>query len=273
MTFSVVLSAVVLLTSVLGVGGPAHRKTEAGNQSYEMGDLDDALRSYTDAQTDAPTAPELFYDIGNVLYRQGDFEGAAESYRRSLLSSPSAALESAASFNLGNARSEQEEWPGAIEAYERALRATPGDSATQRNLELAVRALEAQQRDAPEESSEGDPSEEQGDQQSQSSPSEAEPEGEKDKQESDSEPGEGEPEGNPEEGSGDPKSDGGEQQSDSESEKGEAEPGQGKASDGRMSEADAERLLDSVAALEQENLKEHRKQKVRVSTQTREKDW
>ena len=188
MIFSAVLSVALLMASVPGVGGPAHRKTEAGNQAYVDGNLDGALRSYTDAQTDAPTAPELFYDIGNVLYRQGDFEGAAESYRRSLLSSPSVTLESAASFNLGNARSEQEEWPGAIEAYERALRAAPGDSATQRNLELAVRALEAQQQDSPQESSEGDPSEEQGDQESQSEPSDSESQGEEE-QESQSEPG------------------------------------------------------------------------------------
>ena len=38
-----------------------------------QGDLDGALRAYTDAQVVAPDAPELHYNIGSVLYRKGDF--------------------------------------------------------------------------------------------------------------------------------------------------------------------------------------------------------
>ena len=80
------LRAVLMLAVLLPFGGSAHRRTAEGNAHYLDGLYDEALRAYTEAQVDAPEAPQLYYDIGNVLYRQGDYEGAAEAYTRALLS-------------------------------------------------------------------------------------------------------------------------------------------------------------------------------------------
>lgn len=136
--------ALLVLAALLEpLGGPAHRKTEAGNRHYLADELDRALAAYTEAQVDAPDAAELHYDIGNVLYRQGDYEGAVEAFERALASA-GPGLRPAAAFNLGNARYRQKEYAKAVESYRRALEALPSDGDAKRNLELALRALEAQ---------------------------------------------------------------------------------------------------------------------------------
>jgi tetratricopeptide (TPR) repeat protein len=139
------LVAVVLLSFLSGLfGGKAHRESERGNREYEAGNLDEALRHYTEAQVPAPDAPELHYDIGNVLYRRQDFDGAAEAYRRSM-AGPETALGPDAAYNLGNTLFQQQRFQDAAGAYRQTLEARPGDADARRNLELALRALKRQE--------------------------------------------------------------------------------------------------------------------------------
>jgi Ca-activated chloride channel family protein len=236
---------VLLAALMLPFGGSAHRKTAEGNRLYGEGQLEDALRVYTEAQVDAPEAPELYYDIGNVLYRQDDFEGAADAYRRALLSAPPE-LVGPAAFNLGNARYRAEDYQGAVEAYERALRAEPTDADSKRNLELALRALE----ETPPEESPPPPG---GEGEPEPSESQATPE---------SEAGEGsspEPQGEPAGASdtGEPS----------------PEPEPNAAGAPGMSREEAERLLDGMQEQEQSDLKGEAKRAARGEDREREKDW
>lgn len=134
--------AVAVLIAVLPFGGKAHRETEKGNARFEDGDLDAALQAYTEAGVAAPDAPEIQYNIGNVLYRLGDWDGAAEQYARAEASAEPV-LRPDASFNLGDALFRREDYAGAAQAFRRALEARPDDEDAKRNLELALRALEA----------------------------------------------------------------------------------------------------------------------------------
>jgi tetratricopeptide (TPR) repeat protein len=136
-------TSLLLAALLTPLGGPAHRKTESGNDHYLAGDLDLALAQYTEAQVAAPDAAELHYDIGNVLYRQADYAGAAEAYERALATA-NPALRPFAAYNLGNARFQQKEYSKAAESYRRALEEVPSDADAKRNLELALRALEQQ---------------------------------------------------------------------------------------------------------------------------------
>jgi Ca-activated chloride channel family protein len=143
------VAAIVTLAAALWpFGGKAHRETAEGNARYAAGELDDALRAYTEAQVAAPDAPQLHYDLGNVLFRKGDFAGAADAYRRALAAS-SPELRPQVSYNLGNALFRQEQYGEAVEAYTRTLEAVPGDADAKRNLELALRALARQEQPQP----------------------------------------------------------------------------------------------------------------------------
>lgn len=140
----------LFLAGALGpFGGAAHRRTEEGNRRYEAQEYEDALRAYTEAQVDLPEAPELFYDIGNVLYRQGDLAGAEEAWTRAMSAADRNLLADIA-HNLGNAHYQRQAYQEAAEAYRQALAARPEDRETKRNLELALRRLEAKQQEQQE---------------------------------------------------------------------------------------------------------------------------
>lgn len=248
------LTTALLGTIALPFGGGAHRKTEEGNRHYVERRFDEALRAYTEAQVDAPEAPELYYDLGNVFYRQGDYEGAAEAYSRALILGASDALVPAAAYNLGNARYRQQEFEEAIKAYQRALEADPADTETKRNLELALRALEEQeqqqQQDQDQDQSEekddsGDPPQ---DQQQQDQEDQEDQEQDQ-QQQPDSE--------NPEEKE-DPQS---------------GEEGSQEQQPDRMTPEQAERLLDSLAEEERKNLREEALRQQQGRSPAREKDW
>ena len=238
----------VLAAQVLSpFGGSAHRRTEKGNQRYLEGNLEEALRLYTEAQVDAPQAAELYYDIGNVLYRQEAFEDAAEAYSRAMLMA-SPELEGPAAYNLGNAHFRQEAFEDAIKAYERALRADPRDLDAKRNLELALEAVEEQQQQQQQQQQED---QDQGDQ-------EEEQESSGEEEQPQQEPGESGDESTPEGGS--------ESEGDQEPQKREQRPGE-------MTAEQAERLLDGLQEQELENLRDQALEKRRASTKTSGEDW
>jgi Ca-activated chloride channel family protein len=229
----------------LPLGGSAHRKTEQGNRLYAEGAFDEALRAYTEAQVAAPESPELVYDIGNVLYRQEDYEGAAEAYTRALAQLGSRPeLEGAAAYNLGNARYRLGEYDAAVEAYERALGREPSDADAKRNLELALRALEAQERE--EDRSGGEDQEE--------SPTEPRPR-----------PGDQEQEGEPEGERGAEPPRGAQEESPQDS--------GGSQAAGRMTEEQARRMLDGLEEQEEENLRQDALREVPARSGAAEKDW
>lgn len=237
------LQWVVLSSILLPFGGSAHRRTEEGNRQYEGEQYDDALRSYTEAQVEAPQSAELYYNIGNVLYRQGDHEGAAEAYARSLLMAPPE-LEGAAAYNLGNARYETEAFQDAIKAFERALRVDPSDQDAKRNLELALRARqEQQQQQDPQQDGEQDQQEQQEQQ-----PAGGEQEQQEQQPQSQPEPSEG-------------------------AENRESEEPQSQPRPGEMTQEDAERLLDGLEEQEMENLRKQALRQAPRAERATEKDW
>ncbi len=230
----------LFLAGALGpFGGTAYRRTEEGNQHYVDQAYEDALRAYTEAQVELPEAPELFYDIGNVLYRQGDLAGAEEAWTRAMASADQDLLADIA-HNLGNARYQRQAYQEAVQAYSQALGARPDDRETKRNLELALRELQAQQQQQQDESQE-----------------------EQDQQDQDQAPGSPPPDpGKPPEN-----------RQDSPPQPKEEARGDPEQSEGGMTPEEAERLLDSLEAQEKDNLKEEEARRKAQAGTRREKDW
>ena len=245
MTFAGKLAVTMFLAGVLDpFGGQAYRLTEEGNRRYVEQAYEDALRAYTEAQVELPEAPELFYDIGNVLFRQGDLAGAEEAWTRAMAGAEGDLLADI-SHNLGNARYQRQAFQEAVDAYSQALAARPEDRDTKRNLELALRRLQAQQQQQQQQDQEpqgGDQKQENEDPNS----------GRQDQEDQDPRQGE------------QPKGD---------TEPGDQDPAQQPAG-GEMTREEAERLLDSLEAQEKDNLKkEEEARKGARAGERREKDW
>jgi len=251
-----------LVAAGVPFGGTAHRLAEQGNDHYRAGDLDEALRAYTEAQVARPDAPELLYDIGNVLYRKDDWASAQEAFERAAAAADPS-LGSKASFNLGNALFRQERFQDAAEAYRRALELAPEDPDAKRNLELALQRAQTQRQDRPQPDSQPDTS--------QDPSSEAPPSGSPDRgQDGDrQDPGSDGKEPPPDEraSSQPPPRSGGEggERSDDRASASEAPSG--------MSKEEAERLLDGLEGEERDNLRRLAEKNAKASDVRREKDW
>jgi len=123
----------------------ARSKNEEGNRLYRQKKYDEALKRYTEAQKEAPDAPQLHYNLGNVLFRKGDLEKAGNEYRRAL-DSADPGLDPRAIYNLGNTFFTQQQYKDAVAAYQRTLRLNPSDPDAKRNLELALMRMKQQQK-------------------------------------------------------------------------------------------------------------------------------
>jgi tetratricopeptide (TPR) repeat protein len=236
--------AVVLLAGVSSfLGGEAHRRTEKGNAEYVEGKNDAALENYQKAQAVAPEAPQLHYDLGNVLYRQENWAGAAEAYQHAL-GAAGPELVPRAAFNLGNALYKDEKFDEAAKAYMRSLKAQPKDADAKHNLEMALRALEAQK------------------QQQKQNPKDQDKQQDKDKEQKEQQ-----------------SQSGGEQKKPDD--KGQSSPESGKDKQnaqkqpkpGQMSPEEAGKLLDRLNDQERENLKKEQARAARPVESTPEKDW
>jgi Ca-activated chloride channel homolog len=122
----------------------ARSKNEEGNRLYREKKYDEALKRYTEAQLEAPDAPQLHYNLGNVLYRKGDLEKARDEYRRALASADPG-LDPLSVYNMGNTFFSQQQYKDAVSAYQRALKLNPTDADAKRNLELALLRMKQQQ--------------------------------------------------------------------------------------------------------------------------------
>jgi Ca-activated chloride channel family protein len=121
------------------------RLTSQARKQYEAGNHPDALKAFEGAKGLRPADPAAQFNLADALYKSGRFDEAEAAYRalggdaRSTLAAPSR-------FNLGNALYQKKDYAGAVHAYRDALRLAPQDADTRKNLELALRALQEQQR-------------------------------------------------------------------------------------------------------------------------------
>jgi len=144
-----VLGIAIAAAGVQPVRASARSVNEEGNRLYRQKKYSEALKRYTEAQLEAPDAPQLHYNLGNVFFRQGELEKARDEYRRALAAA-NASLDPRAVYNLGNAFLAQEQYPDAVTAYQRALKLNSGDLEAKRNLELALlRLKEKKQQSQP----------------------------------------------------------------------------------------------------------------------------
>lgn len=130
---------------------------QEGNDAFEVGSYDEALKLYKKAAKERPDSPEIAFDQGAALYRKKDFAGSAQRFAEAAQKAEDPGLRAKAEFNLGNCRfrqSEQDRESGDLQGatkaakesvghFREALRLAPAQREAAENLELARRSLKA----------------------------------------------------------------------------------------------------------------------------------
>jgi len=119
---------VILLVPFLGFTflDPVAKKNEEGNDLFDKGEYDAALKRYLEAQQNAPSRSELRFNVGDALYKQGKYEEAAQELGR-VVESENQNLNAGAYYNLGNTFFRQEKYQEAVGAYKKSLMLNPKD--------------------------------------------------------------------------------------------------------------------------------------------------
>jgi Ca-activated chloride channel family protein len=140
-------AALAIATGALLLFAPSSARAEhpliTGNRLYAKGDFAAAVRVYQAALKQHPDDPALLTNLGAALYRQKDYKGAEEAFARARAKDPR--LEGLASYGKGDAQFRQERYREALDSFRDALEKRPGDADARHNYELTLRKLQGKE--------------------------------------------------------------------------------------------------------------------------------
>jgi flagellar biosynthesis GTPase FlhF len=110
---------------------------DAGIASYNAGDYEAALTSYTAAETDLGEQSEIHFNKGLALLAKDDKEGARKAFEHGT-ESERPHVAASAEYELGNLELDAEAFDAAIERYKKCLILKPDHANAKWNLELAL---------------------------------------------------------------------------------------------------------------------------------------
>jgi Ca-activated chloride channel family protein len=122
----------------------ARERTARALAAWQKGRPEEAVEPLDTALRLAPGDPLAEYNAGTA-HLGARASDAVPILERAAKHAP-ATLAADAFYNLGNARLQAKDAAGALESYKSALRAQPDLAAAKRNLELALRMLDEQQK-------------------------------------------------------------------------------------------------------------------------------
>ena len=151
------VAAAVLLVSACDVSSP-HISVLRGNHAFEQGNYQAATVHYLEHWDNEAYEPWIAYNLGNVYHFLGEFDAAEEMWR-SAGEEEDERLRFAVAFNTGVMAYELAQYTRAYTLFREALVLDSSSLAAKRNLELALRKLEAgegiEERGAPSQGEQG----------------------------------------------------------------------------------------------------------------------
>ena len=112
--------------------------------AWDAGAYGQALRGFSERQTERPDDPELSLNVGAAHYKLEDFEAAnGQFYRAAAIGDDE--LRAQALYNLGNSAYRQDKLEDAVDFYRASLEANPDDLDAKFNLEFVREELRQRQ--------------------------------------------------------------------------------------------------------------------------------
>lgn len=163
-----IIITIISLLSLAIVALPAYaestrkerRLISEGNRLYKEGKFKEASKQYQMAVAVNPQSPEARFNLALSHLKLAAQPGVDEKQREQLMKSGTEGmsaiagagasnpkLASYAAYNLGNVAFNAQQYPEAIQCYKQALRFNPDDDTARRNLRIAQKKLQDQNKD------------------------------------------------------------------------------------------------------------------------------
>lgn len=109
-----------------------------GQQAFQSGDYNRAVKLFRDAQDLAPAHVNILDLINQSAYKAQNYQDAIKGYEQAVKNAKTPQEQSRAHYNLGNAHYRNNDAKKAIESYKEALRKDPTNEKARYNLAYAM---------------------------------------------------------------------------------------------------------------------------------------
>lgn len=166
----------VAALALLLLGVPAQAKNR-GLEAYDRQEFGEAKREFQEQVERKPDSAPLQFDLGAAAYKKGDLDEALRAFSQAL-TSPDPQLRSKAEYNLGNTLFQRgsaqknkdaklQDWRNSQQHYEEALKVAPADANAKYNHDLVGQYIAMLQEQKKKEEEQKDGDQKQGDQKQQ----------------------------------------------------------------------------------------------------------
>jgi Ca-activated chloride channel family protein len=140
------LSATII---ILAIRNFAHAQTNLllnqGNKYYDQQRYQEAEADYTKALARDPNNPSGLFNLGNTLYQEKRYDSSRKIMEATANAVKDKGGKAAANYNIGNTYMSQKKWEDAANSYKQTLRNNPQDADAKYNLSYAEEMLKKQQ--------------------------------------------------------------------------------------------------------------------------------
>jgi tetratricopeptide (TPR) repeat protein len=124
------------LSSVVGVA--QKKQVREGNKLYQQKNYKEAASAYQKALSKNPTYTPGMFNLGNALFQQKNYDASRQVLGATAKQVKDKNVKADANYNIGNTYMQEQKWEDAMNAYKQALRNNPQDEAAKYNLSYAL---------------------------------------------------------------------------------------------------------------------------------------
>lgn len=141
----IIMTILLLIFSFINSNAQEKKLVRKGNKLYEQKRYKEAADVYQQALMKNPSYTPGLFNLGNSMYQQKQYDAARKVMEATAKAEKDKDGKGAASYNIGNTYMQEQKWEDAISAYKQALRNNPQDADAKYNLSYAQAMLKKQQ--------------------------------------------------------------------------------------------------------------------------------
>jgi Ca-activated chloride channel homolog len=121
------------------------KQIRTGNKLYQEKKYKEAANAYQQALVKNPGYTPGMFNLGNAMFQQKNYDASRQVMTATAKQAKDKTMKANANYNIGNTYMQEQKWQEAIDAYKQALKNNPQDEAAKYNLSYALAMMKKQQ--------------------------------------------------------------------------------------------------------------------------------